>query len=433
VLIVLLVGWLLPQRPAADAPAATWINSLPATLQMWGEPLVLLGFSRIFSSIWFWGPLALLLLNCLLALADFAPASWRRFRRQPASVGWQHPLSRRVEHSVRLSATPDEMLGGLKQILAAQGFELAALPDENDRAISATRRRWNWLTVIAIYSGLLLLVAGFLTTYYSLKTEQFTLWPFNPANSSLFQSEVELYQVDNGRATVIFNPTAQPDAPALALFLQPYRPAFFKGVFIWPTAIEPVLTIEARDSGGAARRLMPVQTDLAPATQLSLPLDQSDAPLYFLIPSADLAFQLLPADDGRSYQVQIRRSGESTIAESLQVNAGDSFQIDDISVKLTPRYNITIIARRDFGLPLLVIGVLLAIIAGLLLLLPPWQVWLIPEVKGRGGQLYGIAETIAPATKAAAFLSTLLADDSGPKNDSAETSSPPDEGDSAAP
>lgn len=425
-LIVLGIGWLLPQRHAADIPPAAWIATLPTAIRLWGEPLYLLGFSRTFNSVWFWGPLGLLLLNCLLALADFAPAAWRRFRRQPASLAWQHPLSHRVEQSVRLSATPDAMLDGLKEALTAQGFTLADLPDENDRAVSAVRRRRSWLAVIAIYGGLLLLVAGFLTTYYTLKTEQFTVWPFNPVTSPLFQSDVELYQVENGRAIVIFKPAAtQPDAPSLALFLRPNRPAFFKQVFIWPIAIEPVLTIEARDSGGAVRRLMPVQTDLAPATQLSLPLDQPDAPLYFLIPSADLAFQLLPAADGRSYQVQVRRSGEPAATESLQATVGDTFQVDGISVQLTARHNITLIARRDFGLPLLVIGLLLAGVAALLLLLlPPWQVWLVPEVKGRGGQLYGVAETIAPPARATAFLVALLAADPGAENDSPETSTP---------
>ncbi len=426
VLAVLLLGWLLPQRPAAETPAAAWIETLPATMQLWGEPLYLLGFSRIFSSIWFWGPLALLLLNCLLALADFGPASWQRFTQQPASLNWQHPLSRRAEHSVRLTATPDEMLSNLKAQLAAQGFTLSNLPTENDRAVSAARRRWSWLAVIAIYGGLLLLIVAVLATYYSLKTEQFTVWPFNPVSSPLFQSEIELHQVENGRATVIFNPIGQPDAPALALFLRPYRPAFFRQVFIWPTAIEPVLTIEARDSGGAARRLMPVQTDLAPAMQLNLPLNQPDAPLYFLIPSADLAFQLLPASDGRSFQVQVRRGGESVAAENLEATVGQPFQVDDISVQLAARYNITLVARRDFGLPLLVISLLLTLATALLLwALPPWQVWLIPEVKGRGGQLYGVAETIGAPAKITACLANLLADDSaGTPGSAADTPTP---------
>ncbi|GAB4430765.1 MAG: hypothetical protein Kow0031_11710 [Anaerolineae bacterium] len=411
--LVLAAGWLLPQRPTAETPPAAWVDTLPVALHLWAEPLYLLGFSRVFYSIWFWGPLALLLLNCLLSLADYGPASWRRYRRQPAELSWQHPLARRVEQSVRLSAAPDEMLAVLKEQLAAQGFTTSDLPAENDRAVSAARRRWSWLAAPAIYVGLLLLVAAFLATTFSLKTEQYTVWPFNPVASPLFQSEVELYSVENGVATVIFTPTNPPDAPALALFLQPNRPAFFKQVFIWPTAIEPVLTIEARDSTGAARRLMPVQTDLAPTTRLSLPLNQPDAPLYFLIPSANLAFQLLPADDGLSYQVQVRRGDETTATESFEAAVEQSFQVDDISVRLTTRHNISLVARRDFGLPLLVLGLLLAALAALLLLaLPPWQVWLIPEVKGRGGQLYGVAETVASPVKAAAFLDGLLADDS---------------------
>ena len=133
---------------------------------MWGELLYLLGFSRIYNSVWLWGPLGLLLLNSLLALAEFGPTAWRRFRQRPPQLDWQHPLANRVEHSVRLPATPDERLAALRTRLTKHGFAVGDLPDENDRAVSATQRGWVWPAIIAFYGGVLLLVVGFLLSHH---------------------------------------------------------------------------------------------------------------------------------------------------------------------------------------------------------------------------------------------------------------------------
>ena len=122
----------------------------------------------------------------------------------------------------------------------------------------------------------------------------------------------------------------------------------------------------------------------------------------------------MPDATNNSYQVEVRRSGDEADTESITAQVDEPFQVDDIRLHLTRRHNIQFIARRDFGLPLLVIGLVVVIGAGLLLLLwPPWLVWLIPEVKGRGGQLYGVAEKIGPAQPMTAFLEQLLADKGG--------------------
>jgi hypothetical protein len=155
--------------------------------------------------------------------------------------------------------------------------------------------------------------------------------------------------------------------------------------------------------------LLPVRADLSPSSQLSLPLDQPDVPLYFLIPSANLAFQIIPAEGDGVYQVQIRRSDDTAPGENRTIRLGEPFTVDDISLTMTLRYNIHLLAWRDFGLPILLLGLVIAAASGLiLLLLPPWQIWYIPEVKGRGGQLYGVAETIGRAKTATEFLHKQL-------------------------
>jgi len=147
---------------------------------------------------------------------------------------------------------------------------------------------------------------------------------------------------------------------------------------------------------------------------LNLPLDQADTPRIFLIPSASLAFQILPVstsnEDG--YNVQVRRGSESSPSENLMVRLGETFEVDGISVSISPGHSMTFIARRDLALPLYVISIVAVVGSGLLLLFRhPWQVWLIPEVKGVGGQLYGVVEKLGSVRGASEFLEELLAED----------------------
>jgi hypothetical protein len=405
---VTVVGLLVPQRPAAETSLDSWRLMLSPVFQPWSDALFVMGLSRVFQSPWFWIPLGLLSLNCLLALADYAAPSWYRFRHAPADIEWQHPLAIRVEQLVRLPDTPDDRMQTLRAELVAGGFTDTDFVQENDRALGGVRRSWSWLAVISLYGGIFLLIGGALVSFYSLRSEQLLIWPFQTISSPLFDSHVELYQVEEGRATVIFAPRAAGE-PAWAFFLRPYIPAFFKGAFILPTALDPVLTFEARDRNGESRRLLPVRADLSPSSQLSLPLDQPDVPLYFLIPSANLAFQIAPTESDGVYQAQIRRSDDTGPGESRTIRLEEPFTIDDISLTMTQRYNIRLLVWRDFGLPILLFGVVITAVSGIiLLLLPPWQVWFIPEVKGRGGQLYGVAETIGRAKTATEFLQRRL-------------------------
>jgi hypothetical protein len=410
--VVLLAGWLIPQA-AANTSAQSWIATLPPAVQLWGEPLYLLGLANIFNSVWWWGLLALLLLNSLIAVAEFAPPSWRRARELSPGLEWQHPLARRVEHSVRLTATPVEDMATVEDRLRGAGFAIDPAPEETGRLISAARHRRMWPVVAVFYAGVLLLGTAFLLTHLTLKTEALTLWPHRSSQSSLFPGEVTLGPVDaaGGSAQVTFFP-ADPAEPAWEFVLAPFVPAFYRQSLLWPSAIEPVLTITATDADGELRRLMPVQAELSPETHLSLPR-QSEAPLYFLIPSANLAFQITP--DATGYAVQVRHSQQNTVLRDFEASPGDEFEVNNLRVALEENYKLSLLARRDFGLPLYALSLLAMLIsAALLLLFPPWQVWLIPDVRGRGGQLYGVTETLASGHRAESGLAEWLSLEGAP-------------------
>jgi hypothetical protein len=71
-------------------------------------------------------------------------------------------------------------------------------------------------------------------------------------------------------------------------------------------------------------------------------------------------------------------------------------------------HNINVIVRRDAGLPFYLLAVILVVVGGVLMLFRPAVVWLIPEVKGIGGQLYGVMETFDSKQKMILFLGQLL-------------------------
>lgn len=414
IVVVIGVGLLLPQQVTSTVDASLWIALLPQVVQLWGEPLYLLGFARIFHSFWFWLPVALLLLNSLVALANYAPGSWRRLQQPIPSIGWQHPLARRTEQIVRLPKSPDIYLTGLQTNLAEQGFTLYQPTETEGRLVGAARRRWAWLGPVAVYIGLGLVVIALLVSHYFLQLDRFTLWPQQPVTSRLLPGQFELagFEQGQGAAQVYFSPEGS-SAPTLLFNFYRYQPALSNYVLLLPTGAEPVLTIEARAESGELLRLIPIQEDLPPADRLNLPLTGRGEPLYFAIPAAKLAIQLLPELDSGpdSYQLRARRGSDETPSDTLTVRVGQTFNLDDLSLTLTANQNLSLLAYRDPALPLYLIGGLL-ILGGLATLLPflsPWQLWLLPEVKGLGGQLYGVVEKYGDVAAATAYLEQLLA------------------------
>lgn len=417
-LVVLLLRLIIPQQSLPNTTAEIWTANLPTWIQPWGELMFFLGLSQIGRSIWFWGPLAFLALSCLVALADFAPLCRQRAAEAPADIEWQHPLAQRAEHSVRLPASPDDFLDELGSTLEAKGFALEGPPEENQRAVSAHRGRWNWWAVLAIYGGLLLLCLAFLVSRYTLETEWLALPPFEPAESRLFAAEFELNEVDPGLMSGTFayknTETGLPQTFSWRLF----QPTFIDDALVFPTGLEPVLTVEAIGSAEDPLRLLPQRPDLSVGTRLNYPLDEPEQPLVFSIRSASLVFQVLPTtvlDDGQ-INLQVARSGEEEPFINQTITVGDRVEIDNLSLSVSLNHTLRFVAWRDPALWLFSLSVIVLVVGGFLVIArPPWQVWLIPEVKGRGGQLYGVVEKLGFTQEdAVRFLDELLTNNEQP-------------------
>ncbi len=411
VALVGLAGLIIPQMTEAVAPEAArvvWRDGLPLWLQPVREVLLFLGLAQIFYSLWFWLPAALLLLNSLVALAEYTPGSWLRVGQMPPPLEWQHPLARRVELSVRLSILPDDFLEQLQARLLEQGF-LPYLPADRRRLV-AGQRRWGWLGVTAIYAGLVGLVAAFLLTHYFLATDRLTLLPAQPTLS--FAGKFELAGFENNLIQVNYTPVGQLSSERLTWRL--YWPTFVGNTFIFPLAVDPFVSIEARDAANNLFKIEALRESLPPAEHLRLPLNDPVSPPAFTILGQDLAVSVSfdPAA-AEVYLVQARRNAGTLVLEK-RVKAGESFAVEDVSVLLTPNYTITVLARRDPAWPLYLAAAAL-ILSGLNFtwLRPPALVWLLPETKGLGGQLYGVIETFVffgSEERLRQFLQNLLAE-----------------------
>lgn len=410
--VILGLSWLIPQQagsPASDTAREAWIAGLALPVQPWGELLYSLGLARLFDSLWFWLPLGLLLITSLVALADYGPGSWQRLQAVMPSLGWQHPLARRAEQSSRLPETPDIFLDQLKTALTAQGFYLYPPVESETRLIGAAQRRWAWLGPVIFYAALLILITAVSLSHAFLRIDTLTLRPLEPQTSDLFPGQFELRKVFPARQTSQIGYSTGEGEPVL-LNWRLYLPAFFDNALIWPQTMEPILTIEAQDAAGDLLRLIPSQANLFPAERLHLSLGEANTPVYFLIPATGLAFQIVPhAATPQKFEVKVRSGSESAPIKEIEVAAGQPFEISGLTLTLTRSSNVTIVALRDPALFLysLVIGLML-VAAIFTLWLPPVQVWFIPEVKGRGGQLYSVVEQFGREARLPAFLEQIL-------------------------
>lgn len=413
----LLLSWLIPQQNAVSPTnnnRELWLATLPEAIQPWGEPLFLLGVSHLFGSIWVWLPAAFLLLNSLVALAEHTPGAWQRAQAKLPPIEWQHALAKRAEYSTRLPEAPDKFLEGLKTLVQQKAFFLYENNQMEQRFIGATRRRWAWLAPSLFYVGLLLFIAGLILSYYFLQADTFTLSPQEPKSNRLFAGQFKLGSItpSGGSNKITFSPVPGQDTPQSGAIELPWRlfqPVFLQQTVLLPWAIEPIMTVEAKNKAGQLQRLLPSQENLAPAERLYLRLDQTNSPLYFSIPSAKLAFQVTPdPTTTATFNIQVRQGPELSFVSQVQAQAGKFFEVDQLSLVLNRDYNLKILAYRDPGLPFYILA--LIIVAGssvVIIWFSPTQLWFVPEVKGRGGQFYGVIEQFGSVLQGPLFLEQL--------------------------
>ncbi len=401
---VAFLGMIIPQQ-APTMANAVWVSNLSPSIQPWGEWLMAWGIARLFYSMWFWLPAAILLLNSLLILADHVPFAWQRGKHH-APITWQHPLARRAEYFLPLPHNSQEFLAVLPQTLMAKGFFIyQPAEDLGSNTVTAGRYRGSWLGSFGLYFGIVVLILGLLMSRYTLNVSRLTLLPQEPMSNQLLGGQLKLTALDGQTCQINYTP-ATASVVNQTLTWQLYHPQFFQQTLTMLTSFEPVLTIETKDKADKTVKLIPKQEDLAPSERLHLPLVVND-PVHFQIPQAGLTVQVIQNQSG--YNVQIIRRAESAPSINTTIQASEPFTVDGYVTTVSLNYKANMVAYRDSALLLYLIGIAL-IGCGIwfIWLRPPLQVWFFCETNGAESQLHGVAEKFGSTAEIIKFLETLL-------------------------
>jgi hypothetical protein len=395
--VVLSLGLFLPQQNSTS-DATLWISNLPSFLQPWGEFLFFMRLSHVFHTLWFWLPVAVLLLNSLVTLADYGSLAWQRFHdKRTPPVEWLHRLANRVERVVKLPHDMETESSNIKQSLMSGGFSVYESVDS--QVVGAAKRSWAWLGIVAVYIGLVLLVIAFLGSYYALKTDSFVLLPSESKFIQLLAGRLELLSVDERGTTgeVVFTSDVTRN-----ISWSSYQPKVLNSVLVIVTDFVPILTVEASDQSDQPVTLMPVQDDLNPSEQLSFSLDEESQLLYFQI--AELTFQVT-LEQTNHYNVQVLRENETEPFINSTVKNGEQFQVNQFSIRISQSYRASLVAYRDPFILFYILGVGLVGIGVLVMIFwPPLQLWFISDETW----LYGVAEMFGPTEQAEQLLDEYL-------------------------
>lgn len=413
-LIVLLL--VLPQETgfvslSQVTAEASWLAALPNWLKPLGSTLYQLRFSRILQSGWFWIPAAGLLFHSLLAFADYGRYARRRWLYRVPGLSWQYPFTLRAEASVRLPYTPEDALRECQGWLEQQGFMCHEAKKTAQRVIGATRWRWAWWGRPLLYAGVSLLLFAFAGTSLFMTRERIVPSMLEIERSRLLAGQVEVIEVDPNQGVGEINFSPNGTSEQRSLIWQQAWPSFFAGSLIFVREVEPLLTVEIRDAAGVPLELVPLQQRLTTETEIVVPLEEAiDSPVLFSTRSSPLAFQIASVDGNtpNQFNVQVQYGDEATPLRDLQVTLGEIIEIEGLSGTITLNYEMLVLLYRDPFLVLYPLAFVLIIIGIITLWRPPSQVWLIPEIKGRGGQLYAVIETHGKEESLKQFLAELL-------------------------
>ena len=96
------------------------------------------------------------------------------------------------------------------------------------------------------------------------------------------------------------------------------------------------------------------------------------------------------------------------IADISSIQPGQPVQVEALTLLISRDYKLQAVTWRDPALIVYGLSLLLLLTGLIAYIRPPATVWLIPEIKGRGGQLYGVMESFGAAAGLTQFLEQLL-------------------------
>jgi len=376
--LTLLLSVLLPQAPPETPFQSTdrWLAETASRYGSLGGAMQAAGLFQLWRAPWLWALLGLLAFILLLRLGLAANDARQRLRQpDPAAVANLAPRWP-LQAVVSLTTNVDLAAAELAENLRSEGWRVKSVMTGDAGYAVAERSIWGVLAAPLLALGLLLVLAGlWLGQWAGWREAGIVLAPGQPVRLSQDDSLVLAARPDGAVDGVVVQRNGQ---PAIDRAFTAWGTARAAGVSIRRTGEGQALLVTARDASGGAVRLQPVDRRGPPQSSLTLVFDQPRAEQLFLAPDSELvvsvvAFPALPERgfSGPTFLVQAFPAGQQAPITNQFVEGSANLAIGDAIYSLAAGHYVTVEVSRNPGLPLMIAGGALALVAALLALWRP--------------------------------------------------------------
>ncbi len=343
VTVLAALGSLIPQMPppiARDPNAeAKWLAEAASRL----APLYhRLGLFRFYETIWFRGPLVLLVVSTFLCTVDRIKVLWRQAF---------HPSPRRSREfftNARLGATlsapsGETALETLRGQLKEMGLRhIVAVEGDGARFLYADRNRFAALATLVTHLGLVALIPCALVAWTMgweergiilLPGQRYTL-SHNPA-LALQSDNVELQRDTEGRVRDYRSTLTiwEDERRALTGVLNTGKPLGYRGIAIHQWGYGPAVSVQAVGDGGQGLRLCRGDADCSEGV-ISLSLTAGESGLAEArIPALATTIRVTPETQSAGYFVQILQDGQPRPLREGYIGGGEEFRLPGLTLR----------------------------------------------------------------------------------------------------
>lgn len=251
-----ILGTLVPQGRSAAEYAARYggLAGLFTALQ----------FTRLYSSAWYLALLLLFALNTIVCTVTRFGPKWSRAFGPAAAADAQALQAAKLKARFRLASTLERAKGRLSEALRGRGYRVAEVPSEAGVTLVARKRRLGRFGSDVVHIGLLVILAGGLTSALAGKRSQIALREGDSADVPgaafgvrLDRFDTEYYPqggVKDWKSTVT---VVENGAPVLTRVVEVNHPLTYRGFAIYQSGYgrdwqRPALELEVRKRDDAS-------------------------------------------------------------------------------------------------------------------------------------------------------------------------------------
>lgn len=374
--LALLLSLVLPQAPpeSAQQSSARWLAETAGRYGGFGAAMQAAGLFDLWHSLWLRALLGLLAFILLLRLGLAAAEAWQRLRRPDPAQAALHVQRWPWRADVAVADDAPTAAAELGDDLRSEGWRVASAASEQATHLVAERSRAGVLAAPLFYLGLLAVLAGlWLGQWAGWREAGVILAPGQPVRLSQDDNLVLALQAEQD-SLLVQRDGGQAQERSLAAL----GAANAAGVWIRRTGSGQALIVSAQDLAGAVVPLQAVERRGPPQGALTLVFDQPRAEQVFLAPSSQLvfsvvAFPALPEQgfSGPAYLVQAFPADQQAPITNQFIQGDANLAIGDTIYTLSAGRFMVVEVSRNPGLPVIIAGVALALLAAGLALWRP--------------------------------------------------------------